>query len=68
MQLHEYSKPKTRKKRKPLEINKYNMTYEEIAKAFGYSSANSFNGSHRKMKILKGIKWVIEQVEEKLKE
>lgn len=67
MQLHEYEKPKTRKQRKSVEINKYHMTYKDIAKAFGYSNANSFNGSHRKLKILKGIEWVISVVEKEMK-
>ena len=44
-------------------LHKYNITYTEIAKAFGYSSANSFNGSKAKEDMLRGIKWIIEQVE-----
>jgi hypothetical protein len=63
MQLHEYNKPKTRKQRKSKSINKYNVTYKEIAKAFGYKNANSFNSSSAKMDVLRGIEWIIDRIE-----
>lgn len=67
MLLHEHQKPKTRKQRKSKSINKYNMTYKDIAKAFRYKNANSFNGSNAKLDILNGIEWVISVVEKEMK-
>ena len=63
MNLHEYPKSNKRKKVKDPLLDKYNITYEDIANNFGYSNANSFNGSHRKKKVLKGIKYIISIVE-----
>lgn len=67
MQLHEYSKPKTRKQRKTKTLSKYNLSYKDLAKAFGYSNANSFNSSKALPQMIKGIEWVIKQVEGQLK-
>ena len=65
MQLHEYQKSK-RKGRKPESFSKYNLYYKDIAKAFGYNSAKSFRSSSALSDMLKGIDYIIKQVEDKI--
>lgn len=46
-------------------LHKYGITYELIAKWFGYSSAKSFNSSSIKEDMLRGIEEVVRHVENK---
>ena len=62
--MYENQVKKPRKRRKPLTFTKYNLTYKGIAKAFGYSSAKSFASSRALRAMLRGIDWIISQVEE----
>lgn len=48
---------------KPELLHKYNITYDLIAKWFGYSSAKSFNSSSIKEQMLKGVEEVIKHVQ-----
>lgn len=47
-------------------ISQYKLKKKDIAKAFKYSSANSFANSNAKDDILAGIEWVIKQIEAQL--
>jgi len=51
---------------KPELLHKYNITYDLIAKWFGYSSGKSFNSSSIKEQMLEGIENVIKHVENKV--
>jgi hypothetical protein len=44
-------------------LKKYNISNKMVAKWFDYASDNSFNGSHCKDEVLKGVELVIKYIE-----
>jgi hypothetical protein len=54
-----------RKRYKPLFMEKYNLSYKDIAEAFGYSSPNSFYNAHARQDIIDGIEWIVKTIEKK---
>lgn len=52
-----------RKRYKPEFMVKYKLTYAEIAEAFGYSSANSFNNAHCRQDVIDGLETIIKKIE-----
>lgn len=61
-----YRQPNRNAKRraiKPQKLKDYQITYDNIADWFGYSSARSFNSSTIKKQMLSGIEDVILHIE-----
>jgi hypothetical protein len=49
-------------------MQKLPFTHEEIAKAFGFSSVESFRNSSAKNRYLKGVAYIIKMIDNKHRE